>query len=498
MKKAYIDANEVRQAARGNWLAVLATLAPHIEDALKRPGRHAGCPIHGGKDGFRLFKDVDQTGGGICNSCGAKSDGISLLMWLNDWSYPEALKHVGGLLGVDSATGSTKRPAARAVQRAVQPEQNTSSKAIATYEGEVHNWGTAPYRHSTSNEKSFFLELRTEDVPIRELWGWGLKPLTTSLKKGQRVRVCNMGRVNGRANVWTVEHLDQDAQEHSEPETELLDQSNVVSLYRDKPWLREVQEKIQQRVEREQQYAVQLKERIAVIWDQCLSILDSAAKPGRIYLNSRGVGMRAISQDALRFHPCLPYHDQEGNKLGEYPCLVAAIRSADGQLVTLHRTYLSSEGAKAKIPGGGSTKKMMPIPHGMSVLGCSIPLLDVGESTILGVAEGMETALSGARATGIPTWAAVSAVLLESFEVPEGVDTVVIWADKDRSRTGEVSAQALAQRLEAQGVNVHIMLPATAIPAQAKSIDWNDVLVKEGVMGFPSPSYIRAIKSQAQ
>lgn len=491
MKKAYIDANKVRQAATGNWLAILATLAPHIEGALKRPGRHTGCPVHGGKDGFRLFKDVDQTGGGICNSCGAKSDGISLLMWLNDWSYQEALKHTAGLLGVESSTASRKRPAASTVQ----PEQS-ATKPIATYVGEVHKWGTACYKHNQSNGKSFYLELKTEDVPVQELWGWGLKPLTTGLKKGQRVRVCNMGRKNGRANVWTIEHLDQDVQEHSEPELE--DQSNVISLYRDKPWLREVQEKIQQRIEREQLYAVQLKERIAGIWDECLSILDPASKPGRIYLNSRGIGMRAISQDALRFHPSLPYHDQEGNKLGEFPSLVAAIRNADGELVTLHRTYLSSEGTKAKVPGGGPTKKMMPIPHGMDVKGCSIPLLDIGNSGVLGIAEGMETALSAARATGIPTWAAVSAVLLECFEVPKGVGTVVIWADKDRSRTGEVSAQALAQRLEAQGVNVHIMLPATAIPALAKSVDWNDVLVKEGVMGFPSPSYIRAIKSQAQ
>lgn len=400
MKQAYIDANKVRQAAAGNWLAVLSTLAPHIEGALKRPGRHTGCPVHGGRDGFRLFKDVDQTGGGICNSCGAKSNGISLLMWLNDWSYPEALKHIAGLLGVESSAASSKRPAASTVQ----PEQSA---------------------------------------------------------------------------------------------TELEDQSNVISLYRDKPWLREVQEKIRQRAEREQLYAVQLKERIAEIWDGCLSILDPASKPARIYLNSRGVGMRAISQDALRFHPSLPYHDQEGNKLGEYPCLVAAIRR-DGQLVTLHRTYLSSEGTKAKVPGGGPTKKMMPIPHGMDVRGCSIPLLELGDSGVIGVAEGMETALSAARATGIPTWAAVSAVLMECFEVPQGVHTVVIWADKDRSRTGEVSAQALEQRLKKQGIKAHIMLPGTAIPALSKSLDWNDVLVTEGAMGFPSPSYIRTIKSQAQ
>ncbi|ECS4958781.1 zinc-binding protein, partial [Salmonella enterica subsp. enterica serovar Typhimurium] len=53
---SYYKADTVREAANGNWLFILAALAPHLEPALRKPGRHVSCPIHGGKDGFRLFK----------------------------------------------------------------------------------------------------------------------------------------------------------------------------------------------------------------------------------------------------------------------------------------------------------------------------------------------------------------------------------------------------------------------------------------------------------
>ena len=57
-----IDAADVRAAvSRVGWLPVLSALAGDVlEPALRRPGRHAPCPVHGGRhgDGFRLFADV--------------------------------------------------------------------------------------------------------------------------------------------------------------------------------------------------------------------------------------------------------------------------------------------------------------------------------------------------------------------------------------------------------------------------------------------------------
>ena|GEM_PF-3875092 len=79
---AVYDADQVRQHSRGHWLAILSRLAPELAPAIQRLGRHVPCPVHGGKDGFRLFRDAPETGGGICNSCGVPGFQIS-------WSVSE-------------------------------------------------------------------------------------------------------------------------------------------------------------------------------------------------------------------------------------------------------------------------------------------------------------------------------------------------------------------------------------------------------------------------
>ena len=93
-----IESTPVRLAARGRWLSILESLCPELQPALARPGRHGACPVHGGHDGFRLFRDAEVSGGGICNSCGSKPDGFALLMWLRGWSFPDTLKAVASTL----------------------------------------------------------------------------------------------------------------------------------------------------------------------------------------------------------------------------------------------------------------------------------------------------------------------------------------------------------------------------------------------------------------
>jgi putative DNA primase/helicase len=99
MKQAY-QAQSVKNDARGCWERVLPDLAPALKEAVERRGKHVPCPVHGGRDGFRVFPDVDQTGGGVCNTCGFFADGLSLLMWVNDWDFNrtirEVAEHVGG------------------------------------------------------------------------------------------------------------------------------------------------------------------------------------------------------------------------------------------------------------------------------------------------------------------------------------------------------------------------------------------------------------------
>lgn len=114
MNAAAMESNIVRNAARGAWLSVLDSLAPEIKTAIDNPGkRHIACPVHGGRDGFRLFRDADISGGGICNSCGPKPDGFSLLMWLKDWSFPDALTAVANVLGISTGKVQQKPVVAR-------------------------------------------------------------------------------------------------------------------------------------------------------------------------------------------------------------------------------------------------------------------------------------------------------------------------------------------------------------------------------------------------
>lgn len=55
-----LDVSVVREAARGHWDAIFCALAPMLKAAMQQPGKHVPCPVHGGKDGFRLFPDYAE------------------------------------------------------------------------------------------------------------------------------------------------------------------------------------------------------------------------------------------------------------------------------------------------------------------------------------------------------------------------------------------------------------------------------------------------------
>lgn len=95
-----VDAANVKNAAKGRWDHILTALAPQLQPALENHKKHVPCPVHGGKDGFRVFKDVADTGASICNTCGAHTDGFATIMWANGWNFPTTLKEVAGYLSM--------------------------------------------------------------------------------------------------------------------------------------------------------------------------------------------------------------------------------------------------------------------------------------------------------------------------------------------------------------------------------------------------------------
>lgn len=170
--------------------------------------------------------------------------------------------------------------------------------------------------------------------------------------------------------------------------------------------------------------------------------------PVRRYLKSRGL----LPAPATRFCAAWKYWD-DGKPLGVYPVMVHQFVAADGSPLTWHLTYLTPEGEKAPVP---ASRKVMP-PAG-EMAGGSIRLYRAGP--VLGVAEGIETAIAAHQITGHPVWACCSANLLEQFVPPAGTEHVVIFGDNDASFTGQKAAYVLAHRLKREGYKVTVDIPA--------------------------------------
>ncbi|MGV7963787.1 toprim domain-containing protein [Photorhabdus tasmaniensis] len=229
--------------------------------------------------------------------------------------------------------------------------------------------------------------------------------------------------------------------------------------------------------------------------------------PVAMYLRKRGFKriLNHLPKD-LGLNNRLYYWNQEKQKASTYPGMIAIYRDTRGRPLTIHRTFVEKDGDKANVD---NPKLMMKPPADMT--GGSIQLFDPHYDSVsctwtLGVAEGIENALSVTEATSTPCWAASSAWCLENVVVPDyllppsdaKVINFYIWADKDIANTkgncaGMASAKRLQNRMEdffakrylASELIVRVFEPACDIPKGKKGVDWNDVLKATGSDGFP-------------
>ncbi len=163
----------------------------------------------------------------------------------------------------------------------------------------------------------------------------------------------------------------------------------------------------------------------------------------------------------LKAHATVEYW-HEKRRIGRYPAIVADVVDGAGELVTVHTTYL--QGGK-KIEGYEPRKILSPMT-GRD--GCAVRLMRAND--VLGIAEGIETALSAAVLDHIPVWAALNTSLLARFEPPPGVTTLRVYGDRDEA--GLSAALKLIERLQGR-IRVEIRTPH--VPAK----DWNDVLMTQ-------------------
>jgi putative DNA primase/helicase len=193
------------------------------------------------------------------------------------------------------------------------------------------------------------------------------------------------------------------------------------------------------------------------VWNASMTL--TGTDPVCKYLRSRGI---RFIPDNVRYCPECYESDTKQN----YQAMVARVMNAEGKPVSLHVTYLK-DGKKADIK---SPKKIMTPTEPLNVV--AIQLHDsryIGET--LGVAEGLETALSASKLFGMPVWSCMSAGLMEKWLPLKGVEYVTVYSDNDYNYAGQKSAYKLANILYNKGFKVQVQIPP-------EFGDFNDVLMK--------------------
>jgi len=136
--------------------------------------------------------------------------------------------------------------------------------------------------------------------------------------------------------------------------------------------------------------------------------------------------------------------------------MVAAVQAPDGKVIAIQQTWLTGEGERA------SPKRLTTGNLGAG----AVRLGAVAGS--MGLAEGVETALSAMQLAGLTVWASLGASRLHSVEFPSEVEEVHVFVDNDEP--GRAAAKKAAQVHTQMGRTVYLRSP----PDQCG--DWNDFL----------------------
>jgi putative DNA primase/helicase len=173
------------------------------------------------------------------------------------------------------------------------------------------------------------------------------------------------------------------------------------------------------------------------IWQATVDVLET---PVDEYLNRRGIYLRP---PMLRYRP-------------DRKSMVAAVQAPDGKVVAIQQTWLTSVGDKA------SPKRLTTGNLGAG----AVRLGAVNRS--MGIAEGVETALSAMQLSGMTVWASLGASRLHSVELPPEVEKVHLFLDNDEA--GRAAAKRAADVHRKLGRTVYLRSPPDHCG------DWNDVL----------------------
>lgn len=367
----YLAKNALR-LAEGRWDQVITSLTK-VPQFILDPKKHFPCPMHGGKDGFRVFPDFLQTGGCICNTCGSFNNGLSWLIKLTGEDYNTVIRQVVDLLDPpdQSQESCQKEKESEAATPEPIPEETTPEKSV-------------PGSSENPRKKAAFY-----------LWYTISQPIT-----------------------------------YGDPASRYFASRGIMCI----------------------------------------------GRPGKDL------------RYGLKFCPAAQVQTSEG--VQKLPAIFAAVRDSEGKLLTVHKTFLDQTWPRKAVIE--NPKRIAALPEGTSISGGAIYFQDINEcrGTMI-VAEGIETVLSVWFHYGCiyPAAALISATLMQQWNPPPGVTSVIIFADKDRpgpdgQEVGRKAAIALGRNLAERGIHGNILFPSMEIPQDYHSADWNDVLMLGGY--FPT------------
>jgi putative DNA primase/helicase len=201
-----------------------------------------------------------------------------------------------------------------------------------------------------------------------------------------------------------------------------------------------------------------MRKRAADIWDEAHLI---GGSPAERYLIARSI---TLGSDALRYHARAPLG--RGQNLERRPALIAKV-SDDNALVAVQRIFIDPHRPR-RARNLGNPRRLLGRPGTGAVR-----LVEPG--TILGLAEGVETALSAMILLGIPVWAVLGNERFAHVAVPASVARLILLPDNDEA--GRRGSAAGYERHQSRSRQVETLFPWRGLN------DWNDVLRSEGEEG---------------
>jgi hypothetical protein len=173
---------------------------------------------------------------------------------------------------------------------------------------------------------------------------------------------------------------------------------------------------------------------------------------GETYFRSRDIAVDLPT--TVRFAPSI-FHHPSGRVL---PAVVAALSGPDRKITAVQTIAIAEDGhGKAAVDQPKITRGRM--------LSGAVRLAAAGPT--LGIAEGVETALSAMQMHGVPVWAACGS-RLDAIAIPDTVERLIIFGDNGEA--GVTAAERAAIKHARQGLTIEINYP----PSGSK--DWNDEL----------------------